>query len=92
MKAFRIASQLAIEKIRELSVSLEGKPDEEKRSLLKKCAMTTLNSKLVRPLFLALCLVTHVASVRLHDSSLKRTSRVLDTARPALRCHACSQY
>ena len=47
MKAFRIASQLAIEKVRELSVSLEGKSDEEKKSLLKKCAMTTLNSKLV---------------------------------------------
>uniref|UniRef100_A0A6S8GTD6 T-complex protein 1 subunit eta n=1 Tax=Dunaliella tertiolecta TaxID=3047 RepID=A0A6S8GTD6_DUNTE len=47
IKAFRVASQLAIEKVRELSVSLEGKADEEKKALLKKCAMTTLNSKLV---------------------------------------------
>lgn len=47
IKAFRLASQLAVARVKELSVSLEGKPDEEKKSLLKKCAMTTLNSKLV---------------------------------------------
>jgi hypothetical protein len=31
-----------------MQVNLEGKADAEKRELLKKCAMTTLNSKLVR--------------------------------------------
>ncbi len=42
-----MASQLAVAKVKELSVSLEGKSDEVKKDLLKKCAMTTLNSKLV---------------------------------------------
>jgi T-complex protein 1 subunit eta len=48
IKAFRLACTLAVQKVKDLSVSLEDKSDEEKRSLLKKCAMTTLNSKLVR--------------------------------------------
>jgi hypothetical protein len=33
--------------VKELSVSLEGKGDAEKRELLVKCAETSLNSKLV---------------------------------------------
>jgi T-complex protein 1 subunit eta len=47
IKAFRIASALAVQRVRDLSVSLKGDL-EEKKSLLKKCASTTLNSKLVR--------------------------------------------
>lgn len=35
-------------KVKALSVSLEGKGEEEKRDLLRKCASTSLNSKLVR--------------------------------------------
>ena len=37
----------AIEKIKELAVSIEGKSLEEKKSLLAKCASTTLSSKLI---------------------------------------------
>ncbi|KAA3463142.1 T-complex protein 1 subunit eta [Gossypium australe] len=37
----------AIEKIKELAVSIEGKSLEEKKSLLAKCAATTLSSKLI---------------------------------------------
>ncbi len=47
IKAFRLASQIATQQLSKLSVSLEGKPEEEKKALLEKCAMTTLNSKLV---------------------------------------------
>ena len=37
----------AISKVKELSVSIEGKSLEEKKSLLAKCAATTLSSKLI---------------------------------------------
>jgi len=37
----------AIEKVKELAVSIEGKSLEEKKSLLAKCAATTLSSKLI---------------------------------------------
>ncbi|KAG4962085.1 hypothetical protein JHK86_038953 [Glycine max] len=37
----------AIEKIKDLAVSIEGKSLEEKKSLLAKCASTTLSSKLI---------------------------------------------
>ncbi len=47
MKSFRLASVMAVQRLRELAISLEHKPMEEKKELLKKCAMTTLNSKLV---------------------------------------------
>ena len=43
-----------MEKVKELSVSLEGKSDAEKRELLVKCASTSLNSKLVRTLLVFL--------------------------------------
>ena len=42
-----MASALAVQKVRDLSISLAGTGDAEKKDLLKKCAMTTLNSKLV---------------------------------------------
>ncbi|KAL2612882.1 hypothetical protein R1flu_024574 [Riccia fluitans] len=47
IRSFRAASQLAVQKIRELAISIEGKSIEEKKSLLEKCAATTLSSKLV---------------------------------------------
>lgn len=48
IRSYRQACALAVSKVKELSVSLEGKSDEEKRDLLVKCAATSLNSKLVR--------------------------------------------
>jgi T-complex protein 1 subunit eta len=48
IKSYRAACQLAVVKIKELAISLEGKSDAEKRDLLVKCASTSLNSKLVR--------------------------------------------
>ncbi|XP_071723299.1 T-complex protein 1 subunit eta isoform X2 [Rutidosis leptorrhynchoides] len=47
IRSYRTASYLAIEKIRELAISIEGKSLEEKKSLLAKCAATTLSSKLI---------------------------------------------
>ena len=47
IKSFRQAAQIAVARVKELSISIEGKNDEEKAELLKKCAMTTLSSKLV---------------------------------------------
>lgn len=48
IRSYRQACALAVSKVKELSVSLEGKGEEEKRGLLVKCAATSLNSKLVR--------------------------------------------
>lgn len=47
IKAYRNATALAIEKIRELSVSVPKSDKAEFRSLLETCASTTLSSKLV---------------------------------------------
>jgi T-complex protein 1 subunit eta len=47
IKGFRVACELALQKLREMAVDLTEKTDEEKRSMLVKCAETTLNSKLV---------------------------------------------
>ncbi|GAU14537.1 hypothetical protein TSUD_250790, partial [Trifolium subterraneum] len=47
IRSYRTACTLAIEKIKELAVSIEGKSLEEKKSLLGKCAATTLSSKLI---------------------------------------------
>ena len=47
IRAFRKASELAVQKVKEVSVSIEGNSKEEKEEMLKKCAMTTLSSKLV---------------------------------------------
>ncbi|KAL6957326.1 T-complex protein 1 subunit eta [Sarracenia purpurea var. burkii] len=47
IRSYRTASYLAIEKIKELAVSIEGKSLEEKKTLLAKCAATTLSSKLI---------------------------------------------
>ncbi|CAM6086288.1 unnamed protein product [Calypogeia fissa] len=47
IRSFRAAADLAVKKVKELAVSIEGKSPEEKKSLLEKCAATTLSSKLV---------------------------------------------
>jgi T-complex protein 1 subunit eta len=47
IRAFRIAANLVVKKVKDLAVSIEGKSMTEKKSLLEKCAATTLSSKLV---------------------------------------------
>ncbi|KAI5054763.1 hypothetical protein GOP47_0029908 [Adiantum capillus-veneris] len=47
IRSFRIASNLAIAKIKELAISIERKSLDEKKGLLEKCAATTLSSKLI---------------------------------------------
>ncbi|AEE75106.1 TCP-1/cpn60 chaperonin family protein [Arabidopsis thaliana] len=47
IRSYRTASTLAIAKVKELAVSIEGKSVEEKKGLLAKCAATTLSSKLI---------------------------------------------
>eukprot|EP00448_Togula_jolla_P007290 CAMPEP_0170600042 /NCGR_PEP_ID=MMETSP0224-20130122/17127_1 /TAXON_ID=285029 /ORGANISM="Togula jolla, Strain CCCM 725" /LENGTH=560 /DNA_ID=CAMNT_0010924749 /DNA_START=70 /DNA_END=1752 /DNA_ORIENTATION=- len=47
IKGYRTACDLAVQKLKDVAVDLQGKSPEEKRSLLLKCAETTLNSKLV---------------------------------------------
>ncbi|KAL8136866.1 hypothetical protein V2J09_002867 [Rumex salicifolius] len=47
IRSYRTAVQLAIEKIKDLAFSIEGKSLEEKKELLAKCAATTLSSKLI---------------------------------------------
>lgn len=47
VRAFRKATQLALEKIDEIAVSIPRENTEEHRQLLEKCAATTLSSKLV---------------------------------------------
>ena len=47
IKSFRRATQLALEKIKELSVSVEKDNKEELRECLVKCAATAMSSKLI---------------------------------------------
>jgi T-complex protein 1 subunit eta len=47
IKGYRVACQLALQKLSDIAVDLKDKSEEEKRSMLIKCAETTLNSKLV---------------------------------------------
>ncbi|KAJ1692675.1 hypothetical protein LUZ63_009373 [Rhynchospora breviuscula] len=47
ISSYRIASMMALKKIEDLAVSIEGKSLEEKKQLLSKCAATTLSSKLI---------------------------------------------
>ncbi|KAK9846000.1 hypothetical protein WJX81_008028 [Elliptochloris bilobata] len=47
IRAFRAAGALAVQHVRDASVSIGGKDPAEMRSLLQKCAATSLNSKLV---------------------------------------------
>merc|ERR1719379_3294723 len=47
IKGYRTASTLVLQKLQDMAVDLKNKSPEEKRSMLIKCAETTLNSKLV---------------------------------------------
>lgn len=47
IKGYREALRLCLERIREISVKIADKSEEEKRDLLEKCAMTSLNSKII---------------------------------------------
>uniref|UniRef100_H9H710 T-complex protein 1 subunit eta n=2 Tax=Monodelphis domestica TaxID=13616 RepID=H9H710_MONDO len=47
IRAFRTATQLAVNKIKEIAVTVKNEDKEEQRRLLEKCAMTALSSKLI---------------------------------------------
>merc|ERR1719163_1788277 len=47
IKGYRTAGNLVLQKLQEMAVDLTSKSDDEKRSMLIKCAETTLTSKLV---------------------------------------------
>ena len=47
IKSFRIATNLALNKLMELSVDITKKDPTEKRQILEKCAQTSLTSKLI---------------------------------------------
>ncbi|XP_069601181.1 T-complex protein 1 subunit eta [Ranitomeya imitator] len=47
IRAYRTATQLAVNKIKELSVTVKKEDKEEQRRLLEKCAATALSSKLI---------------------------------------------
>lgn len=47
IKGYREAMRVCIERIREISIKIHDKSDEEKRDLLVKCGMTSLNSKII---------------------------------------------
>eukprot|EP00181_Compsopogon_caeruleus_P000635 CAMPEP_0184685278 /NCGR_PEP_ID=MMETSP0312-20130426/18332_1 /TAXON_ID=31354 /ORGANISM="Compsopogon coeruleus, Strain SAG 36.94" /LENGTH=566 /DNA_ID=CAMNT_0027139201 /DNA_START=30 /DNA_END=1730 /DNA_ORIENTATION=- len=47
IKAYRKALDLAVSKIQELAVDIHGTSDEERHVLLRRCAATALNSKLI---------------------------------------------
>lgn len=47
IRAYRKAAELAIKRVRELAVDIHGHSPEETRTLLQRCASTSLNSKLI---------------------------------------------
>ncbi|KAF6102577.1 chaperonin containing TCP1 subunit 7 [Phyllostomus discolor] len=47
IRAFRTATQLAVNKIKEIAVTVKREDKVEQRKLLEKCAMTALSSKLI---------------------------------------------
>ena len=47
IKGYRNALQLCLDRIREISIKIGDKSDEEKRELLIRCAQTSLNSKII---------------------------------------------
>lgn len=47
IRAYRKASDLAIEHLREIAVDIHGKDAKDTRLLLQRCASTSLNSKLI---------------------------------------------
>jgi len=47
IKAYREAMHLCIDRLKEISLKIKDKSEAEKRDLLLKCAMTSLNSKII---------------------------------------------
>ncbi len=47
IKAYREAMHLCIQRVKEISLKIGDKSESEKRDLLLKCAMTSLNSKII---------------------------------------------
>merc|ERR1719181_1893074 len=47
VKGYRTACTLALQHLKDLSISIHSQNDSERRSLLEKCAQTALNSKLI---------------------------------------------
>ena len=47
IKSLRLGAQMAVDKIKEISVKVQKADKKEQRDLLMKCAATTLSSKLV---------------------------------------------
>ena len=47
IKAYRDAALIAVQRVKDLSISIATKDIEERNELLRKCASTSLNSKLV---------------------------------------------
>ncbi|KAK2541318.1 Cct7 [Columba guinea] len=47
IRAFRTATQLAVNKIKDIAVTVKKEDKDEQRSLLEKCAATALSSKLI---------------------------------------------
>lgn len=47
IKGYREAMKKCIERIKEISIKIDEKEAEERRELLKKCAQTSLNSKII---------------------------------------------
>ncbi|CAD7955453.1 unnamed protein product [Amoebophrya sp. A120] len=47
IKGYRKAAELALQKLKDISIDLSTKDPAEKTNMLRKCAETTLNSKLV---------------------------------------------
>ncbi|MEJ1279392.1 chaperonin containing Tcp1 subunit 7 (eta) [Cricetulus griseus] len=47
IRAFRTATQLAVDKIKEIAVTVKKQDKVEQRKMLEKCAMTALSSKLI---------------------------------------------
>ena len=47
IKYYRQACAMAVQAVKDMSISIEGKDEAEKRVLLERCAATSLNSKLL---------------------------------------------
>ena len=47
IKGYRRALNECLSRISEISIKIDQKEEEERKDLLKKCAMTSLNSKLI---------------------------------------------
>jgi hypothetical protein len=48
ISSYRLASRLAVAKVKELAISIGEGTLEQRKEMLEKCAQTSLNSKLVR--------------------------------------------